>query len=126
MPIWNINNYEDLNKGNWNNKNMLIKFHMEGCGHCEMLKNVWKQIENKLKNTSLLIVNIDSSLLEFVPYSHDIIGFPTIRLVKNGKIIDYNEERTMSKIMHWLKKNKVTTKTLKKKIKRRKTLKIKK
>ena len=84
MPIWNINNYEDLSEGNWNNKNILIKFHMEGCGHCEMLKNVWKQIENKLKNTSLLIVNIDSSLLEFVPYSHDIIGFPTIRLVKNG------------------------------------------
>jgi thiol-disulfide isomerase/thioredoxin len=99
---------------------------MEGCGHCEMLKKVWKQIENKLKNTSLLIVNIDSSVLEFVPYSHDILGFPTIRLVKNGRIIDYNEERTLSKIMQWLKKNKVITKTLKKKIKRRKTLKLKK
>ena len=74
-------------------KNCLILFYAPWCGHCKNFMPIWKEFKKNYKgNTKLYSVNSDK-YPELIK-KFNIEGFPTILYYKEGKRIDYNEDRS--------------------------------
>ena len=109
----------------------IIKFYMDGCGHCENMKGDWNNMVNALKKkpckkNKVKVFEVNGNALSSInsPIVKNIHGFPTILKASNGSynpIQDvYNGDRTSNDMLKWslnkLKKN--IKKTIKKTIKR--------
>ena len=107
---------------------LFVKVHHPNCGHCIQLKPEWDKLVSILKKQNLgnfAIVDIHSDALKNINFEglQNIQGFPTIRVIKNKKLIkEYSGNRTAIAMLNFCKKNFNFTKTKKTK----KTKKIKK
>ena len=73
-----------------------VVFHkMEGCGHCVKFEPVWKQALTELpKNiSSKMEIKAPGDALE---KEYPVNGYPTIRVYKDGKMVEMTGERTLS------------------------------
>jgi thiol-disulfide isomerase/thioredoxin len=100
-----------LNKkkhGNW-----FVWYYADWCGHCQMMKNEWENLENNNQSSCNLAKVKDS----FVKPEDGIQGYPTIKLLKNNnskvasgksanaKIIDYTSGRDLKSFNIFLNQN---------------------
>jgi hypothetical protein len=128
-PIETLNSF--IKDGN----DIFVLIYMEGCGPCNATRPEWKKLENilehdNLKNTNILVVDIDKDLLDKVKnIGSEPKGFPTIRYISNkGKTTedfedsDLKEEhktRTIDSFIEWIKlKSKDSLKGGKRKLKK--------
>ena len=84
-----IKNYEKISqKGKW-----LIRYHADWCGHCINMKDEWKKLENN--NLDFNLASIEESVLKKLSkHPSNLLGFPSIHLVNNGKFIkEHSGER---------------------------------
>jgi thiol-disulfide isomerase/thioredoxin len=94
MKIIHVNSEKDLNKFNKTIKKgkMMVVFVADWCGHCQHLKPIWKKMERVMKKTncakSSMLVMVYSDYRERVNIPHNCNGYPTIRLYKDGKILN--------------------------------------
>ena len=65
-------------------KKQLVFFHMNGCGHCESMKPEWKKMTDMGEYKGVQFVDIESNDNRELLEKHQIRGFPTIKLCKNG------------------------------------------
>jgi thiol-disulfide isomerase/thioredoxin len=84
-------------------------YHANWCGHCQEFMPEWKNFEKKIKsNGNVKIQAIEESTLsrDNMPKINgkDIRGFPTIKISKGNKEIDYNGERTANALSEYLDK----------------------
>ena len=86
---------------------VFIKFYAPWCGHCQDLAPIWLKLAEILEVVpDLTIAEIDSTENEIEEL--DITGYPTLLLFKNGdkeKPIEYEGERSLSKLLQFLKEN---------------------
>lgn len=113
-PIETLNSF--IKDGN----HIFALIYMEGCGPCNATRPEWKKIENifeddKLKNKSVLVVDIDKDVLSKVKnIGSEPKGFPTIRYISNnGKntedfedcdLKDEYKTRTIDSFVKWIEK----------------------
>lgn len=112
MEIININNDENLKKFLDNkNKPLMILFYSDLCGHCNAMKDEWKNFLDKvkinMKKKNILVVDVESNYLNELDsnITKHVRGFPTIFFVNNNKIVEFSGKRDTSSMYSFLVKN---------------------
>jgi thiol-disulfide isomerase/thioredoxin len=98
--------YKDFLK-KYKNKTVFVWFYATWCGHCKVMKGEWAKLVNPgSKNITFVRINENA-----VKPEHNIVGYPTLRLYKNGfrennsKYIEYNFGRDAKSFKLFLDKN---------------------
>jgi thiol-disulfide isomerase/thioredoxin len=89
---------------------IMVLLHMNGCGHCEMLKPAWKEATREInKEKGLLpIAEIESEFSNQLPNAirESILGYPTILIIQNGKKKkEYKGDRTKNDLVNFARNN---------------------
>tara|TARA_B110001469_G_scaffold127594_1_gene149156 strand:+ start:4100 stop:4669 length:570 start_codon:yes stop_codon:yes gene_type:complete len=102
-----ISDIENLNDNIPKHKATVMVYTMKNCPHCVNLKPKWDMVKTQMNNdvafNNVLSADIDSSatpLLTMPP----VAGFPTIRILKEGKLHEYNGNREVDPILSYLKR----------------------
>ena len=91
---------------------IVIKYHMNGCMHCEDFRSTWKQCTKNANNKKVLFVNLDSSVLsnhELDNQFKQVHGFPTIKLFSKKpkthkfKVKTFKQKRSKKNVLKFLK-----------------------
>jgi len=86
------------NKGIW-----FVKYYADWCYHCQAMKPSWKQLTIKNKNNNKInFASIEEKFHPNLIYNSNIVGYPTIRLYKNGDSIDYLGDRSLNDMQNFL------------------------
>jgi len=72
----------------------MIEFYAPWCGHCKTLKPTWAQLATASKG-KFNVAMVDGSAEQGLSKRFGIRGFPTIKLIRDGKLYDYNLRRTV-------------------------------
>jgi thioredoxin 1 len=87
-----------------NNKgNVIVLYWASWCGHCIQFKEDW--------NSFIKISKIDTAQIESAHNGlassdkHSVSSYPTLKLFTNGKMILFENERTIESLMSFVKKN---------------------
>lgn len=72
---------------------VVIDFTTDGCGPCELIVPILKDLDEKLEGKIKIVqhnVSIDDLMNETNEHvkTYDVMGFPTIVIVKDGKAVD--------------------------------------
>ena len=87
-------------------KSCFAMFHMEGCGHCVMLRPEWDKMKKKV-GSSLILAEIDSNYSSLVTnlIGGQVMGFPTLMVIKRGRRIkEYNGPRKENEMLEFVRK----------------------
>jgi protein disulfide-isomerase-like protein len=88
---------------------VLIKYHAPWCGYCKELSPIWQKIikkfdEKTLKNDKTIkLISLDCEAHQRLAKKHKIGGFPTLKLFKKKKIIEYENKNTYFEISKFIK-----------------------
>ena len=66
-------------------KNVLIEFYANWCGHCKNLEPIYRQLAKKFNDKKDLVVAKIEATLNDYPDLYDVNGFPTIYFLKKDK-----------------------------------------
>jgi len=92
------------------NEVYLILFYVEWCPHCVSAKpeiaKLTKEIDGKEVNNVTVNVRAnnceDSEVEQAFARDNNVEGYPTIKLVKNNEVVDYNGPRTKEGLMKFI------------------------
>ena len=93
----------------------MILYYADGCGHCEMFKPTWNSFKNQNTYKKLNIAEIPVESLNLLDDDHHIMGFPTVKMYKNGVSKGtFEGERTIEKLNSFANMNmeKLTNKNI--------------
>ena len=86
-------------KGGSTNKNKIILFSADWCGHCKRLKESG-ELEKLSRTHSVVIASDENEHASKVMNKYKSRGFPTLLVMhKSGKVQPYNGDRTASEIV---------------------------
>ena len=90
-----------------NKKPAMVLYYMNGCGHCETMKPEWERFEREISMSQQgghcpygrcpyqthcrhrgmrpMVARVNANYLNMVDGHKDILGFPTILYLKDGK-----------------------------------------
>jgi protein disulfide-isomerase-like protein len=89
--------FPQTNTGNW-----LIEFYAPWCGHCKQLAPTWETLAKSADIGSVKIAKVDCTVEKDIQTQIGVRGFPTIKLFKNGEIIDYKGGRDIPSFVAFL------------------------
>jgi protein disulfide-isomerase-like protein len=78
----------------------LVEFYAPWCGHCQKLAPVWEQLAIDL-NGQINVAKLDCTENSYTAKRFDIRGFPTIKLLRQGKVYEFEGTRTLKDISEW-------------------------
>lgn len=118
----NFNNYKN-NKGTW-----LVLYHADWCYHCNQFMPTWEQVCKKLEKRNVNTIAIESEQLSQITPHEPIMGYPTIHLVKNGKLkkVYAERDRNLNTVLKFVDKHSRKVSRKKKPLKKKKSVKGKK
>ena len=87
-----------------------VKLYSPNCGHCQAMQKDWDSLENvpELKNLNIAIIEVRHDALDDIDNetTKKVEGFPTIRVVKNSKLIgEYDGDRSTKDMMKFILEN---------------------
>lgn len=93
--------------GNDENVAQLFLFKVDWCPHCKSAKPIFDEVENKLKGDlingyTVTFTTVDCEAKPDMADKFKIEGYPTIKLVKDGQIIEYDARPEKEKIKEFL------------------------
>jgi len=86
-------------------------FYVDWCPHCKTAKPVWEEIKSQYQNKSINGYNIifteinctnETADIEAIMNKYKIEGFPTIKLLKDGQIIEYDAKPSKETLNQFL------------------------
>lgn len=87
-----------------------ILFHASWCGHCVRFRSsdVWKDLQKELEEDKTKVIEVESAEVEKSDKVTDeqkklVQGWPTIVVEKDGKNYVFSGERTLNKLMDFVK-----------------------
>ena len=97
---------ENFYKATIDNDFLFVEFYAPWCGHCKSLAPEYEKAAQKLakSGSEVRLAKIDTTIEKVSGEKYAIEGFPTLKLFKNGKPIDYEGGRSSKDIINWLAK----------------------
>ena len=93
------------------NEFKMVLFHATWCGHCQKFMPEWNKASNELKKNggrvngkTVSMVKVDADENGELVKEYDVSGFPTVKVMSQGKIVDYDGDRSMSGLMKYIKR----------------------
>lgn len=85
----------------------LFFFYTEWCPHCKTAKPEWHKVkeeyENKtINNTKIIFREVDCDKEEKIADEFNVEGYPTIKLIKNTEVIEYNAKPNYDTLIEFL------------------------
>lgn len=94
-----------------NNEAELMLFYVDWCPHCKTAKPEWEQVKSEydgkvVNGSKILFTEInctdETPEVEKMISQYKIEGYPTIKLVKNGQVIDFDAKPTKSTLTQFI------------------------
>jgi len=95
-----------------NNKNAeLLFFYADWCPHCKTAKPVWQEINSQYENQTIngykvkfteINCTTESPDVEKMMNKYNIEGFPTIKLIKDGQIVEFDAKPSKETLTEFL------------------------
>ena len=105
-------NNEGVNKNENKYKNAeLLFFFTNWCPHCKTAKPVWNSLKTEYENKTIngytiIFTEIDcteeSAEVEAMMNKYSVEGYPTIKLLKDGQVIEYDAKPTKDTLVQFL------------------------
>jgi len=87
-----------LTESNFNEKTTsgvwLVEFFAPWCGHCKSLAPVWEKLASEVKG-DIHVGNVDCTVQKALCPKFGVKGYPTIKLLRDGKYFDYASARNI-------------------------------
>jgi protein disulfide-isomerase A1 len=85
----------------------LYFFYTEWCPHCKAAKPEWAKLKEEyegktINNTSIIFREVDCDKEEKVADEFNVEGYPTIKMVKDSEIIEYNAKPNYDTLVEFL------------------------
>jgi thiol-disulfide isomerase/thioredoxin len=89
----------------------LMLFYADWCPHCKTAKPIWEELKSEYENKKIngytvMFTDVnctnESPEIESLMNKYKIEGFPTIKLLKNGQIIEYDAKPSKTTLVEFL------------------------
>ena len=109
-PEYNPNNEHLASSDNGKSAELLL-FYVDWCPHCKTAKPAWDEIKTQYENKTIngykvIFTEIncteETAEVEEMMNKYSIEGFPTIKLLKDGQIVEYDAKPTKSTLDQFL------------------------
>jgi len=103
-------NNEKIKSGSTKSAELLL-FYVDWCPHCKTAKPAWNDIKSQYENKTINGYQVvfteinctnESPEVEQMMNKYNIEGFPTIKLLKDGQIIEYDAKPTRETLNQFL------------------------
>jgi thiol-disulfide isomerase/thioredoxin len=116
MIVKVLQNNANVNNDELNNiikhNTLFVGVFSESCHYCVSMKPEWKKLKkmalSKYSNLQGAILEIDSSVISQVTnplLTNNVNGYPSLFIIRNNKVLKYNNERTAFEFMKFFKIN---------------------
>lgn len=106
------NNEHTSNSGeNNNNTAELMLFYVDWCPHCKTAKPDWEEVKAEFQHKTIngyhvifteINCTTESEEVEKLMNKFKVEGFPTIKLIKDGQVIEYDAKPTKDTLIQFL------------------------
>ncbi|CAE8649405.1 unnamed protein product, partial [Polarella glacialis] len=79
----------------------VIKFYAPWCHHCMALVPVWEQLAEKYKG-KVSVGTVDCIKDSWLGNLFDVDGYPTLKIITDGKMYTYDGSRTFDYLVKWI------------------------
>lgn len=83
----------------------IVLYYVPWCPHCKNVMPEWNKLEQEAGNTGVSVEKVDCEQQPEEAQKQDVEGFPTIILFKDGKVINYEGERTADALKQFISSN---------------------
>jgi thiol-disulfide isomerase/thioredoxin len=111
-PVTYSANAEHNTYSSQNSKDAEIMFfYVDWCPHCKTAKPAWNDVKSEYENKTINGYNVifteincteESAEVESLMNKYNIEGFPTIKLLKDGQVIEYDAKPTKETLTQFL------------------------
>ena len=111
-PAFNANEEKRNGDDNQGNKTAeMLLFYVDWCPHCKTAKPAWNDLKSEYENRTIngykvifteVNCTTESAEVEQMMNKYKIDGFPTIKLLKDGQIIEYDAKPTKETMEQFL------------------------
>lgn len=110
-PKYNHNSEQGTNNSASKNTAELLFFFADWCPHCKSAKPIWNDLKAEYENKTIngykiVFTEIDcseeSAEVEKLMNQYSIEGYPTIKLLKDGQIIEYDAKPSKEILVKFL------------------------
>lgn len=105
-------NREPVDGSKSNNKTAeLILFYVDWCPHCKTAKPIWEELKTEYQDQTIhgykiiftdINCTVESPDVESMMNKYKIEGFPTIKLLKDGQVIEYDAKPSKATLEQFL------------------------
>ena len=110
-PKFIPNNELGPNGNTSGNEAEMMLFYVDWCPHCKTAKPAWEEVKSEYENKTIngyrvIFTEInctnETPEIESLMNKYKIEGFPTIKLLKDGQVIEYDAKPTKSTLIQFL------------------------
>jgi len=114
-PSYNPNagdeSMNSMNQGSSSKQAELMLFYADWCPHCKTAKPIWSELKTEYQNKTINGYNIlfteinctnENAETEQMMNKYNIEGFPTIKLLKDGQIVEYDAKPSKDTLKEFL------------------------
>lgn len=90
----------------------VLFFFADWCPHCKTAKPIWEDIKNEYQNIQINHYNVifteidcsneDDKYAEQMMSKYNVEGYPTIKLIKSGQVIEFDAKPTKENLTKFL------------------------